>query len=51
MRAQPLDDQPLGSAVRFGHQIVLALQFKPDAPLEKLRQQRSGFARDLRADL
>ncbi len=34
MRAQPLDDQLLGGAVGFRHQVVLAFQLEADVLLE-----------------
>src|SRR4051812_25983235 len=47
MGTEPLDDQPLGSPIGLGYQVELALEFERHAPLEVVRQQRAGFARNV----
>ena len=48
---QPLDHQFLRSAVRLGHQIELALHFKPHTAFKVVPEQRTRVVRDLNRSL
>jgi hypothetical protein len=46
MIAEFLDNQPFAGPIRFRHQVVIALQLKPDSPGMVARDQCARLARN-----